>query len=61
MAVAVPPDNAVDVYTNDVGFIAIIEDEEVGRMMGDWVLADVGLGYWIQCRCWWRNGCDSLE
>jgi sulfite reductase (NADPH) hemoprotein beta-component len=29
MAVAVPPDNAVDVYTNDVGFIAIIENDEV--------------------------------
>jgi len=29
MAVAVPPDNAVDVFTNDVGWIAIIENDEV--------------------------------
>jgi sulfite reductase (NADPH) hemoprotein beta-component len=29
IAVAVPPDNAVDVFTNDVGFIAIVENGEV--------------------------------
>ncbi|RSH82655.1 uncharacterized protein EHS24_007649 [Apiotrichum porosum] len=29
VAVAVPPDNAVDVFTNDVGFIAIVENNEV--------------------------------
>ena len=29
MAVAVPPDNAVDVFTNDVGFIAIIENDQI--------------------------------
>jgi sulfite reductase (NADPH) hemoprotein beta-component len=29
IAVAVPPDNAVDVFTNDVGFIAIIENDKV--------------------------------
>lgn len=29
MAVAVPPDNAVDVFTNDVGFIAIVEGDRV--------------------------------
>ncbi|WVQ84593.1 sulfite reductase (NADPH) hemoprotein, beta-component [Cryptococcus sp. DSM 104549] len=29
IAVAVPPDNAVDVFTNDVGFIAIVENDEV--------------------------------
>ncbi|WVR07565.1 sulfite reductase (NADPH) hemoprotein, beta-component [Kwoniella sp. DSM 27419] len=29
IAVAVPPDNAVDVFTNDVGFIAIVENEKV--------------------------------
>ena len=29
MAVAVPPDNGPDVFTNDVGFIAIIENDEV--------------------------------
>jgi sulfite reductase (NADPH) hemoprotein beta-component len=27
--VAVPPDNAVDVFTNDVGFIAIVENDKV--------------------------------
>ncbi|OWZ51642.1 sulfite reductase (NADPH) hemoprotein, beta-component [Cryptococcus neoformans c45] len=29
IAIAVPPDNAVDVFTNDVGFIAIVENDEV--------------------------------
>ena len=29
IAVAVPPDNAVDVFTNDVGFIAIVEENKV--------------------------------
>ncbi|WWC72118.1 sulfite reductase (NADPH) hemoprotein, beta-component [Kwoniella pini CBS 10737] len=29
IAVAVPPDNAVDVFTNDVGFIAIVQNDEV--------------------------------
>jgi sulfite reductase (NADPH) hemoprotein beta-component len=29
IAVAVPPDNAVDVFTNDVGFIAIVENDQV--------------------------------
>ncbi|KAK8853314.1 sulfite reductase (NADPH) hemoprotein, beta-component [Kwoniella newhampshirensis] len=29
IAVAVPPDNSVDVFTNDVGFIAIVENDEV--------------------------------
>lgn len=29
IAVAVPPDNAVDVFTNDVGFIAIVENDKV--------------------------------
>lgn len=29
IAVAVPPDNAVDVFTNDLGFIAIVENDQV--------------------------------
>ncbi|WRT70113.1 sulfite reductase (NADPH) hemoprotein, beta-component [Kwoniella shivajii] len=29
IAIAVPPDNAADVFTNDVGFIAIVENDEV--------------------------------
>ena len=29
MAVAVPPDNGPDVFTNDVGFIAIVENDQV--------------------------------
>ncbi|MFM2486634.1 assimilatory sulfite reductase (NADPH) hemoprotein subunit [Celerinatantimonas yamalensis] len=29
IAVAVPPHNDVDVYTNDLGFIAIIEDQQI--------------------------------
>ncbi|WVF72908.1 sulfite reductase (NADPH) hemoprotein, beta-component [Kwoniella sp. CBS 6097] len=29
IAVAVPPDNACDVFTNDVGFIAIVENDQV--------------------------------
>lgn len=29
MAVAVPPDNGVDIFTNDVGWIAIVENDQV--------------------------------
>lgn len=29
IAVAVPPDNAVDVFTNDLGFIAIVENDKI--------------------------------
>ncbi|RXK37924.1 sulfite reductase (NADPH) hemoprotein, beta-component [Tremella mesenterica] len=41
MAVAIPPDNAVDVYTNDVGFIAIVES---GKIVGYNVLTGGGMG-----------------
>ncbi len=40
-AVAVPPHNDVDVYANDLGFIAIAED---GRLAGFNVLAGGGMG-----------------
>ncbi len=46
IAVAVPPDNGPDVFTNDVGFIAIAENNEV-------------VGYKRHRR--WRYGCDALE
>ncbi|TYJ52896.1 sulfite reductase (NADPH) hemoprotein, beta-component [Cryptococcus floricola] len=41
IAVAVPPDNAVDVFTNDVGFIAIVEN---GEVVGYNVSAGGGMG-----------------
>jgi sulfite reductase (NADPH) hemoprotein beta-component len=40
-AVAVPPHNDVDVYTNDLGFVAIAEG---GRLIGFNVLAGGGMG-----------------
>ncbi|MCM8857817.1 MAG: assimilatory sulfite reductase (NADPH) hemoprotein subunit [Candidatus Thiodiazotropha sp.] len=40
-AVAIPPHNDVDVYTNDLGFIAIVEN---GRLEGFNVLAGGGMG-----------------
>ncbi|MCG8428551.1 MAG: NADPH-dependent assimilatory sulfite reductase hemoprotein subunit, partial [Chromatiales bacterium] len=40
-AVAVPPYNDVDVYTNDLGFIAIVDD---GQLIGFNVLAGGGMG-----------------
>ncbi|WP_025821099.1 assimilatory sulfite reductase (NADPH) hemoprotein subunit [Shewanella marina] len=41
MAVAVPPDNDVDVYTNDLGFIAVAE---AGELIGFNVVAGGGMG-----------------
>ncbi|GIU49784.1 sulfite reductase [NADPH] hemoprotein beta-component [Shewanella sp. KT0246] len=41
MAVAVPPDNDVDVYTNDLGFVAI---EEAGELIGFNLVAGGGMG-----------------
>ncbi|UJF21701.1 assimilatory sulfite reductase (NADPH) hemoprotein subunit [Shewanella sp. OMA3-2] len=41
MAVSVPPDNDVDVYTNDLGFIAI---EENGELIGFNLVAGGGMG-----------------
>ncbi|CAM3943158.1 MULTISPECIES: assimilatory sulfite reductase (NADPH) hemoprotein subunit [Shewanella] len=41
MAVAVPPDNDVDVYTNDLGFIAVAED---GELVGFNMVAGGGMG-----------------
>ncbi|TXT15759.1 hypothetical protein VHUM_00262 [Vanrija humicola] len=41
IAVAVPPDNAVDVFTNDVGFIAVVENDQV---IGYNVSAGGGMG-----------------
>lgn len=41
IAVAVPPHNDVDVYTNDLGFIAIVED---GQLLGYNVAAGGGMG-----------------
>lgn len=41
MAVSVPPDNDVDVYTNDLGFIAI---EENGQLIGFNLVAGGGMG-----------------
>ncbi|HYN78637.1 MAG TPA: NADPH-dependent assimilatory sulfite reductase hemoprotein subunit, partial [Lamprocystis sp. (in: g-proteobacteria)] len=40
-AVAVPPHNDVDVYTNDLGFVAIADDD---RLLGFNVLAGGGMG-----------------
>jgi sulfite reductase (NADPH) hemoprotein beta-component len=41
MAVAVPPDNDVDVYTNDLGFIAVAQD---GDLVGFNLVAGGGMG-----------------
>lgn len=41
MAVAVPPDNDVDVYTNDLGFIAVAE---AGELIGFNMVAGGGMG-----------------
>ncbi|WP_153915054.1 assimilatory sulfite reductase (NADPH) hemoprotein subunit [Shewanella sp. TC10] len=41
MAVAVPPDNDVDVYTNDLGFVAVAED---GELVGFNLVAGGGMG-----------------
>ncbi|MDB0034800.1 assimilatory sulfite reductase (NADPH) hemoprotein subunit [bacterium] len=41
MAVAVPPDNDVDVYTNDLGFIAVAEE---GELIGFNLVAGGGMG-----------------
>ncbi len=41
MAVAVPPENDVDVYTNDLGFIAIAEQ---GKLIGFNLVAGGGMG-----------------
>ncbi|KAL7421841.1 Sulfite reductase [NADPH] subunit beta [Cryptotrichosporon argae] len=41
IAVAVPPDNSVDVFTNDVGFIAIVEG---GKIVGYNVSVGGGMG-----------------
>ncbi len=40
-AVAIPPYNDVDVYTNDLGFVAVVEQE---RLVGFNVLAGGGMG-----------------
>lgn len=42
MAVAIPPDNATDVFTNDVGFIAIVDAK--GKLTGYNVAAGGGMG-----------------
>jgi len=42
IAVAVPPTNDVDVFTNDVGFIAIVDDR--GKLAGFNVTAGGGMG-----------------
>lgn len=42
MAVAVPPTNDVDIFTNDVGFIAIVD--EAGHLAGFNVTAGGGMG-----------------
>ncbi|MCL1037350.1 assimilatory sulfite reductase (NADPH) hemoprotein subunit [Shewanella submarina] len=41
MAVAVPPDNDVDVYTNDLGFIAVADN---GELVGFNLVAGGGMG-----------------
>ncbi|MBV7314668.1 assimilatory sulfite reductase (NADPH) hemoprotein subunit [Shewanella sp. NIFS-20-20] len=41
MAVAVPPDNDVDVYTNDLGFIAVADND---RLVGFNLVAGGGMG-----------------
>ncbi|GIU05872.1 MULTISPECIES: assimilatory sulfite reductase (NADPH) hemoprotein subunit [unclassified Shewanella] len=41
MAVAVPPDNDVDVYTNDLGFVAVAEGDE---LVGFNMVAGGGMG-----------------
>lgn len=42
IAVAVPPDNSVDVFTNDVGFIAIVDEK--GELAGFNVTVGGGMG-----------------
>ena len=45
MAVAIPPENDVDVYTNDLGFIAIIDGEdENAKLVGFNLTAGGGMG-----------------
>ncbi len=41
IAIAVPPDNDVDVYTNDIGLVAIVEK---GKLTGYNVIAGGGMG-----------------
>ncbi len=43
-AVAVPPQNDVDVYANDLGFIAIADPADPARLLGFNVLAGGGMG-----------------
>ncbi|MGB5834217.1 MAG: assimilatory sulfite reductase (NADPH) hemoprotein subunit [Thiohalocapsa sp.] len=43
-AIAVPPDNDVDVYANDLGFIAITDPEAPERLLGFNCLAGGGMG-----------------
>jgi sulfite reductase (NADPH) hemoprotein beta-component len=43
-AVAVPPHNDVDVYANDLGFIAIADPADPARLLGFNVLAGGGMG-----------------
>ncbi len=41
MAVGLPEDNCVDIYTNDLGFLAVVRD---GKVIGYNVLVGGGLG-----------------
>ncbi len=44
VAIAVPPHNDVDVYANDLGFIAITDPDEPTRLLGFNCLAGGGMG-----------------
>ena len=44
IAIAIPPNNDVDVFANDIGLIAIIENEQLERIQ----------------HCCWRRTCQPL-
>ena len=43
IGIAVPPSNDIDVYSQDIGLIAIVI----------WRIS------WVQCHCWWGHGYDA--
>ena len=47
IGIALPEDNCIDVYTQDVGLLAIVE---AGQLVGYNVLVGGGLGQYTQCK-----------